>query len=112
MNVTFIVGSVMNYLTAAFTVVIAVGLAVRFYRNRLSKQIAVKARVIDKYAVAHVQYGKGAPQNITDYTAAFDCGGRTKKFFVSCLVYDGLQKGENGILTYRSSHFIGFERKN
>lgn len=109
MRVSFVISSIINYLFTALFAVIGIGLAVRFYRDRFSKKIRTKAEVIDKYAVPHERYGKSV-RHITDYTVAFDCGARTEKFFVSFLVYDGLEKGDRGVLTYRGSHFISFEQ--
>lgn len=103
---------IMNYLERTFWAVIITGLVFRLVQDRLTRIIKVKARVIDKYNVPYVQYGNNAPpRNVTDYTVAFDCNGRTKKFLVSLLVYDTLQKDDQGTLTYRGSHFIGFDHK-
>ena len=101
---------IMSYLERAFWAVIITGLLFRIIQDRLTRIIKVNAKVIDKYNVPRKQYeNKTSSENATDYMVAFDCKGRTKKFFVDLLVYDNLHKDDQGLLTYRGSHFIGFD---
>ncbi len=100
---------IMNCLIWFFWAVIIIGFVFRIVQNHLTRLISVKARVIDKYHVPYVQYGSRIPKNVTDYTVAFDCNGKTKKFFVSLWVYDTLNKGDQGTLHYRGSRFVQFD---
>lgn len=82
-----------------------------FFRNRYSRPVSVPAKVADLYQETHTEYrGRSVPRNVTDFTAAFDCGGKVLKFSVHVLAYQGLHKGEKGILTYRGTHFVEFKR--
>ncbi len=108
MYISFQITSVINYFFDILFAVIGIGLAVRFFKDRYSKKITIKAEILDKYETAHPQV-KMWVQTVTDHTVVFDCGGETKKFSVSALAFQGMQKGDKGVLTYRGSHFIGFE---
>ena len=45
------------------------------------------------------------------FVVSFDIGGRTKDFYVSRDVFDSLEEGDEGILTYAGNEFIAFNGK-
>lgn len=94
-----------------FIAVIVIGLLIRFLRSHVGKPVRVNATIVDLYRAQHTKYGYAQPaRNVSEFTAAFDCEGKTKKFFVSAFVYGTLRRGQQGVLTYRGSRFLDFHQ--
>lgn len=95
---------------ALILLVIIIRMVVSFFK----KPIKVNARVIDKYQSQGTRYDFENRKGFRDVfynTVCFDINGRIKKFNVSPLAYDFLQKGMQGELKYVDNKYIDFDEK-
>ena len=99
-------------LASAFWLVIAIALIIRICNSCFKKPVKAQAKVIDKYMSERTVYDMVNRRGMKTeqlYIACFDVNGYTKKFFVSPLAYDYLQKGMSGTLVYKGTTYIDFE---
>ncbi|MDR1564146.1 MAG: DUF2500 domain-containing protein [Oscillospiraceae bacterium] len=96
-----------NYISwTIFTVLAIVGI-IYCLTGVFAKTQTVKAKVIDKDSFTSQDPRYSTTR--THYVLTFDCGDKSRKFFVSCAVWDSARKGERGTLTFKGESFISFE---
>ena len=91
---------------------IVVLLIVRLFGDWFKKAVKVQAKVIDNYMSERTVYDMVYRRGMrTDqiYTVCFDINGYVRKFNVSPLAYDYLQKEMRGTLTYKDRTYIDFD---
>lgn len=97
-----------------FMALILIAIAIRFIVISYKKPIKENAKVIDKYQSHGTRYDfetrKGF-KTVFYNTVCFDVNGKVKKFNVSPLAYDYLQKGMQGELKYIDNKYIDFDEK-
>lgn len=107
----FLMQNTVPILFALFWVLIAVLIIARLFGGWFKKSVKVQAKVIDKYMSERTDYDMVNRRGMITkqfYTVCFDVNGYTKKFFVSPLAFDYLQKGMSGTLVYKGTTYIDF----
>lgn len=105
--VLFIVETALPWLVV---LAILIGVIRRFWRDRLSKTIKVKASVIDKISDDYqAVIPNGYPHTRTDYILVFSAGNRVLRFMTSVWIFDSVKKGDTGTLKYKGNRLISFE---
>ncbi len=90
------------------TVLFALRMGYKFYKNHYAKPITVSAKVLSKHTVEF--FNKSMPhQQSTRYVVNFLVKGKKKGFTVSAGLYHSCREGENGTLTYQGDRVIGFQ---
>ena len=95
-----------------FWAVVFCGMVYRVIAPKFRKVIKAQAKVFDKYQSDNMVYdfvNRRGTVKCDYYTVCFDINGRIKKFNVSPLSYDYLQKGMSGTLFYKGNDYIDFE---
>lgn len=103
-----IVNSVMTYafiflIFASFFAVIVIRI-----RNNNSPIMSVDAKIVDKRMETHHDDG----DSYTTYRATFEMqGGERKEFRIPRSKYGLLVEGDEGVLSFQGTRYLGFERK-
>lgn len=95
-----------------FWTVILGGMVYRVIIPKYRKTVKVKAKVIDKYQSDNMVYdfvNRRGTVKRDYYTVCFDIDGGIKKFNVSPLAYNYLEKGMKGTLSYKGNTYIDFD---
>ena len=96
----------------AFWLVLIVGLLHRLFRDRLSRQRTVKARIVrkrDSTGENFTVYGALGRRQTTFFLLDCMVGGKVRTFEVSPLLFDRVRDGEEGQLTYQGNRGIDWE---
>lgn len=90
------------------TVLVALRLGYKFYKNHYAKPITVSAKVLTKHTVEF--FSKALPhQQAKRYVVNFLVKGKKKGLYVSSGLYHACREGEQGKLTYRGDTVISFQ---
>ena len=93
-------------LGGVFWLVLIVGLLHRLFRDRLSRQRTVKARIVRKRDSTGGALGR---RHTTFFLLDCMVGGKVRTFEVSPLLFDRVREGEEGQLTYQGNRGIDWE---
>ncbi len=102
------VSNIITYVFIIFTVLLWAILTVRYFKNKFSVTITVKARVIDKY----IREGYSKTPNILKgklYVVVFLVDDKPLSLYVSQFSYSNYKLKEKGTLTYRGNRVIDFK---
>lgn len=108
----------MDFIMKYLPVILAVPLSVyicfyiirHIYKNHIARPVTVSAEVTDKLRYNHrnfSEYGKG--RSIANRVLVFSAEGRELRFFVPAGLFNRIEKGHKGQLTYRGNKFISFD---
>ena len=103
-------------------IVIAVGIFLKYKRNRITiddleenKEDSVKTvygEIIDKqFVMRRIQSVNGPPKNKAECILTFKCGEEKLFFSVSEIFFDSYKKGQKGDIIYKGETLIDFVEK-
>ena len=84
-------------------------LALRFFKDYLTRGHTVEAVVIDKIHNDYTQNGRTQLWHKSDYILRFSAEGKQLSFRVSVWLHDSVREGEKCIICYKSSRLISIE---
>lgn len=102
-------------------IVIAVGIILKYKRNRVTADEVeenketiktVYGELIDKqFVMRRIQSVNGPPKNKAECILTFKCGEEKLFFSVSEIFFDSYKKGQTGDITYKGETLIEFVEK-
>ncbi len=105
-----IINSILTFVLALIGIVIWVGIMIRVFKNRFSKEKEVDAVVADKQCYDKQVYSKSqAPYTKKEYVITFLCGKKKLHFDVSEFSYKGYKLKQKGKLVYKGNRIIDFK---
>ncbi len=117
-----ILNIVFNSLFFLIGIAIAVGVILKYKRNRITREELEKNKeetvetvygeIIDKqFVMRRIQSVSGPPKNKAECILTFKCEEKKLFFSVSEVFFDSYKKGQKGDLTYKGETLIEFVEK-
>ncbi len=105
-----IISNIFTFILALIGIVIWIGIMIRVFKNRFSKEKEVDAIIVDKQCYEKRVYSKSqAPYTKKEYVITFLCGKRKMHFDVSEFSYKGYKLKQKGKLVYKGNRIIDFK---
>lgn len=99
-------------LGGAFWLVLIGGMAYRLLRDRVTRKKKTRAQILrkrDSTCENFTQFGALGRRHITSFMLECRIQGKVRTFEVSPLLYDRVEAGQEGLLTYQGSRGIDWE---
>ncbi len=106
------VNTIQNVVSILFVVLILVGVLHRLWRDRWRRPRRAKGKLVDKFPPGAPQsslFGSLWPSQPSQSRFRFEIQGRVREFDGDALLYDRLEVGQEGTLTYRGRRLIDFD---
>ena len=92
---------------------VVVKLITEWVKNNNSPRLSVDAKIVEKRRATHYHHNHGHHHHTHSYHITFETqNGERMELRVPRQEYDVLTEGDEGVLTYQGTRYLGFVKKN